>query len=27
MIYKAWQGEKWEVPLFGKFAKQLAEKA
>jgi uncharacterized membrane protein len=27
LIYKAWQGEKWEVPLFGKFAKQLAEKA
>jgi uncharacterized membrane protein len=27
LIYKAWQGEKWEVPLLGKFAKQLAEKA
>ena len=27
LIYKAWQGEKWEVPFFGKFAKQLAEKA
>lgn len=27
LIYKAWQGEKWEVPLFGKFARQLAEKA
>ncbi len=26
LIYKAWQGEKWEVPLLGKFAKQLAEK-
>ncbi len=27
LIYKAWQGEKWEVPLFGKFAKNLANKA
>jgi uncharacterized membrane protein len=27
LIYKAWQGEKWEVPVLGKFAKQLAEKA
>ena len=27
LIYKAWQGEKWEVPFVGKFAKQLAEKA
>jgi uncharacterized membrane protein len=27
LIYKAWQGEKWEVPLVGKFAKNLAEKA
>lgn len=27
LIYKAWQGEKWEVPLLGKFARQLAEKA
>lgn len=27
LIYKAWQGEKWEAPFFGKFAKQLAEKA
>ncbi len=27
MIYKAWQGEKWEVPVLGKFARQLAEKA
>ncbi len=27
LIYKAWQGEKWEVPLLGKFAKQLAGKA
>ena len=27
LIYKAWQGQKWEVPLLGKFAKQLADKA
>lgn len=27
LIYKAWQGEEWEVPVFGKFARQLAEKA
>ena len=27
LIYKAWQGQKWEVPFFGKFAKQLANKA
>lgn len=27
LIYKAWQGEKWEVPILGKYAKQLAEKA
>ncbi len=27
MIYKAWQGEKWEVPVLGKIARQLAEKA
>jgi len=27
LIYKAWQGEKWEVPVLGKFAKQLAKKA
>jgi uncharacterized membrane protein len=26
LIYKAWQGEKWEVPLLGKYAKQLMGK-
>jgi uncharacterized membrane protein len=25
-IYKAWQGEEWEVPLFGHYAKKLARK-
>lgn len=25
--YKAWQGEKWEVPFLGKFVKQLMAKA
>ncbi|HJX45667.1 MAG TPA: DUF4870 domain-containing protein [Patescibacteria group bacterium] len=27
LIYKAWQGQKWEVPLIGKYAVKLAEKA
>lgn len=27
MTYKAWQGEKWEVPFLGKFARQLMKKA
>lgn len=27
MTYKAWQGEKWEVPFIGKFAGQLMKKA
>ena len=27
LIYKAWQGEEWEVPILGKFARQLASKA
>lgn len=27
MTYKAWQGEKWEVPLLGQLAKQLMNKA
>lgn len=27
MTYKAWQGEKWEVPFLGKFAMQLQKKA
>jgi uncharacterized membrane protein len=26
LIYKAWQGEKWEVPLLGKYSKQLMAK-
>ena len=27
LIYKAWQGEEWEVPVLGKFARNLAKKA
>lgn len=27
LIYKAWQGQEWEVPFFGKFARKLAKKA
>ena len=27
MTYKAWQGEKWEVPFLGKLASQLMKKA
>ena len=27
MTYKAWQGEKWEVPFLGKLAVQLMKKA
>lgn len=27
LIYKAWQGEEWEVPVLGKYARQLAKKA
>lgn len=27
MTYKAWQGEKWTVPVVGKFATQLMRKA
>lgn len=27
MTYKAWQGEKWEVPFVGKFAVGLMKKA
>lgn len=27
MTYKAWQGEKWEVPFIGKLAVQLMKKA
>lgn len=27
LIYKAWQGESWEVPFVGKIAKSLLKKA
>jgi uncharacterized membrane protein len=27
MTYKAWQGEKWQVPLIGKFAVQIMNRA
>ncbi len=27
LIYKAWQGQEWELPVIGKFARQLANKA
>lgn len=27
MTYKAWQGDKWEVPLIGKLAAQIMKKA
>jgi uncharacterized membrane protein len=27
LIYKAWQGQEWEVPFFGKLARNLAKKA
>ena len=27
LIYKAWMGQMWEVPVFGKLAKQLVKKA
>lgn len=26
LIYKAWQGDEWEVPVFGKFARNLTSK-
>ncbi len=26
LIYKAWQGEEWEIPVIGKFARQFAAK-
>ncbi len=26
LIYKAWQGEEWEVPIVGKFVRQLLGK-
>ncbi len=27
LIYKAWQGEEWEVPYIGKIARNFAKKA
>lgn len=27
MTYKAWQGDRWVVPVIGKFAEQLMKKA
>lgn len=27
LIYKAWQGDEWEVPVLGKVARQLVKKA
>lgn len=27
LIYKAWMGEMWEVPVFGKLTKQLLKRA
>ncbi|MBX4205867.1 hypothetical protein KW795_01585 [Candidatus Microgenomates bacterium] len=27
LIYKAWQGDEWEVPVLGKIARQLLAKA
>jgi uncharacterized membrane protein len=27
LIYKAWQGDSWEVPFFGKVARNLVKKA
>lgn len=27
LIYKAWQGDEWEAPVFGKIARQLLAKA
>ncbi|CAN5294638.1 DUF4870 domain-containing protein [soil metagenome] len=26
LIYKAWQGEEWEIPFLGKFARQFGSK-
>lgn len=26
LIYKAWQGQEWEVPILGKFSRQLLHK-
>ena len=27
MVYKAWQGEEWEVPFLGKYARKFLKKA
>lgn len=27
LIYKAWQGQEWEVPIAGKFARNMVKKA
>ena len=27
LIYKAWQGQEWEVPLLGKYARKMVKKA
>jgi uncharacterized membrane protein len=27
LIYKAWQGEEWEVPVLGKYARNMVKKA
>jgi uncharacterized membrane protein len=27
LIYKAWQGEEWEVPVLGKISRNLLKKA
>src|SRR3972149_8787939 len=27
LIYKAWMGESWEAPIFGKVAKKMVKKA
>ncbi len=27
LIYKAWQGEEWELPVIGKFARQFLARA
>ncbi|HWA52435.1 MAG TPA: DUF4870 domain-containing protein [Patescibacteria group bacterium] len=26
LVYKAWQGEEWEIPVLGKFARQFLSK-
>lgn len=26
LIYKAWQGDEWEVPILGKYARKLVKK-